>query len=283
MFTIFLAAVLPALILFWYVYSRDINPEPTNLVFKGFLFGGISTFVSRMISGPLMTMGLFSQEPTTVLESVKTAFFGAAIPEETAKLFMLWLLLRGCRDFDERYDGLVYAAAVGLGFATFENLLYVLSAGAGWFAVSVSRAFLAVPGHFAFAVVMGYYYSRQHFSWDLKEKSSARWKMWLYPVLLHGTYDTICFVSNLSESLNLILTFCLLWFCWRLFRHTRNRIIAEAADNASESGYYADHRDFYADSRSRGNGGGFIFGGRDLFGRDIEYYYKDGDDSVDEQ
>ena len=260
MFTIFLAAVLPALILFWYVYSRDINPEPTNLVFKGFLFGGISTFVSTMISGPLMTMGLFSQEPTTVLESVKTAFFGAAIPEETAKLL-----------------------AVGLGFATFENLLYVLSAGAGWFAVSVSRAFLAVPGHFAFAVVMGYYYSRQHFSWDLKEKSSARWKMWLYPVLLHGTYDTICFVSNLSESLNLILTFCLLWFCWRLFRHTRNRIIAEAADNASESGYYADHRDFYADSRSRGNGGGFIFGGRDLFGRDIEYYYKDGDDSVDEQ
>ena len=68
MFIILLAAVLPALILFWYVYSRDITPEPSNLVLKGFLFGGLSTFVSTMISGPLMTLGVFTQEPMTVLE-----------------------------------------------------------------------------------------------------------------------------------------------------------------------------------------------------------------------
>ncbi len=267
-----LAAVLPAVILFWYVYSRDITPEPGNLILKGFLFGVLSTFLSTLISGPLMSLGLFTEEPATFVESLKTAFFGAAIPEESAKLFMLWLLLRKCKEFDERYDGIVYAAAVGLGFATFENIMYLAASGLGFFSVAISRAFLAVPGHFSFAIVMGYYYSRHHFSWNKEEKSGAAVKMWLYPVILHGTYDTICFASGLSESLSVLLTFALLFFCFWLFRTTRNKIIAEAADNAKDSGFYSSHKEFYQSTRHQNN-----------FGRDYKYFYLDDDDSVDEQ
>ena len=149
-----LAALLPAFVLFWYVYSRDITPEPKNVVLRGFLYGVIATFASTLISGPLMALGFYSNEPANFWQSMMTAFFGAAIPEESAKLFMLWLLLRKCKDFDERYDGIVYATAVGLGFASFENILYLASSGFGFFQVAISRALLAVPGHFAFAVVM---------------------------------------------------------------------------------------------------------------------------------
>ena len=275
MLLIFCAAALPAIVLFWFVYSKDISPEPGNLVMKGFFFGALATLVSSVFSGPMMAMGVFTNNPSSLIEAAKTAFFGAAIPEETAKLIMLWLLLRHCKDFDERYDGLVYAAAVGLGFATLENLLYLLSSGFSFFQVAVSRAFLAVPGHFAFAIVMGYYYSKQHFSWNAEEKRGAAWKMWAYPVLLHGIYDTICFASGL-ESVSVfwstILTLALFWFCWRMFVHTRNRIIAEAASNNSENGFYAKHRDFYRNAENN------------FFGRDMRhYYYPDGDDSVDEQ
>ena len=161
--TIFLAALAPALILMWYVYHKDIQPEPVKLVVKGFLFGAVSTFVSTLISTPLQNLGLFTTDPTDLLGCIKVSFLGAAIPEECAKLFMLWLLLRRCREFDERYDGIVYAVAVGLGFASLENLLYVVAAGADWVQVSISRALLSVPGHFAFAVAMGYYYSMNHF------------------------------------------------------------------------------------------------------------------------
>ena len=126
-----LAAALPAFILFWYVYSRDITPEPKNVVAKGFLYGVLATFISTLISGPLLRLGWFEANPTTTWGAFRTAFFGAAIPEETAKLLMLWFLLRRCKDFDERYDGIVYAAAVGLGFATFENILYLASSGFG--------------------------------------------------------------------------------------------------------------------------------------------------------
>ena len=267
-----LAAVLPAAILFWYVYSRDVTPEPGRVVIKAFLFGILSTVVSTMISGPLMAMGLFTENPSTVLESVSTAFLGAAIPEECAKLLMLWLLLRKCSDFDERYDAIVYATAVGLGFATLENILYLASSGFGFLQVAISRAFLAVPGHFAFAVAMGYYYSRWHFSWNAKDKRGAAWKMLLVPVLLHGTYDTICFVSAVSETLSVILTFVLLVFCFRLFKFTRNRIIKEAALNARDSEFYREHSDFYLDKRHEDN-----------YGRDYTYYYRNNDDSVDEQ
>lgn len=266
-----LAAVLPAFILLWYVYSRDITPEPKNVVIKGFVYGIIATFVSTVISGPLMKLGLFEANPSTLGGAFMTAFFGAAIPEETAKLLMLWLLLRKCKDFDERYDGLVYAAAVGLGFATFENILYLASAGFGFFQVAFSRAFLAVPGHFAFAIVMGYYYSIQHFSWKQQEKKLACIKMWLLPVLLHGTYDTICFASGLSDTWSIFLTFVLLFFCLRMFRFTRNRVISEASKNASENSFYSQHKDFY--SRRHPNN----------YGKDFNYWYIDGQDNTPEE
>jgi RsiW-degrading membrane proteinase PrsW (M82 family) len=204
------------------------------LIWKGFLYGAISVFVSTLISGPLLNMGLYVNEPKTLLEAVKVSFFGAAIPEESAKLFMLWLLLRNCREFDERYDGIVYAAAVGLGFACVENLMYVVSSGAAWFYVSATRALFAVPGHFAFAIAMGYYYSKNHFEWH-RSSEWDRIKVWLIPVLLHGIYDTLAFSSELDVAWSGLITIALIYFCYRLFKSTRARILEEAERNKYES------------------------------------------------
>lgn len=223
------AAIAPALILLWYVYRRDTMPEPTNLIVKGFFFGGLSALLSTLISGPLLNMGFYTTDPRSVQEAVKVAFFGAAIPEETAKLLMLWLLLRNCPEFDERYDGIMYATTVGLGFAAFENVMYVISAGANWADVAFTRALFAIPGHFAFAVTMGYYYAQYHFR--SKDRTGAMVKMWLYPVLLHGTYDSLCFFSELNQTLSFLITLILIAFCIWLFKHARARILEEARMN----------------------------------------------------
>lgn len=224
------AAIAPALILLWYVYNKDTEPEPTRLIVKGFFLGGLATFASTVISGPLLEMDIITQTPADIVEAVGLSFLGAAIPEECAKLFMLWLLLRNNPYFDEHYDGIVYAASVGLGFAAFENLLYVISSGAGWFDVAVTRAFFAVPGHFGFAVAMGYYYSLYHFKGN-KAPFGTKWKILLVPVLLHGLYDTICFIGDLTPAIAGFASIVLIVFCLILFRKTRRRILSESRQN----------------------------------------------------
>lgn len=230
MLLLVLAAVAPALILLWYVYHKDTEPEPPRMVAKGFFMGGLATFASTLLSVPLLGAGLITREPANLVEGVRLAFLGAAIPEECAKLLMLWLLLRRNPCFDERFDGIVYAASVGLGFAAFENLLYVVSAGAGWFDVAVTRAFYAVPGHFGFAVAMGFYYSRSHFKGE-PAPYGTRWKILLVPILLHGLYDTLCFAAHLTPAIAGLLSLGLTVFCIFLFKHTRRRILYEARQN----------------------------------------------------
>lgn len=230
MWIIVVAAILPCLILLYYVYSKDFHPEPKRMIFKGFFYGILSTMVSTLISTPLMYLGVFVKNPVTLLDAVKVSFLGAAVPEESAKLLMLWLLLRKNREFDERYDGLVYAACVGLGFACVENLMYVVSSGDAWFSVSASRALFAVPCHFALAIAMGYYYSRNHFSWH-KSTLLDRLNIWLVPVMLHGTYDTLAFSSHIDTVWSFVITAVFILFCFRLFKFTRRRILVEAEKN----------------------------------------------------
>ena len=125
---ILLTALLPVAILVFYIYRKDKNlPEPTGQLVKAFFYGVISAPSSFFISIPLGMIGLYLVEDTTVLGSVSSAFFGAAIPEESAKLFVLWLVLRKNPFFDEKMDGIVYAVCVSLGFAAFENILYLFS------------------------------------------------------------------------------------------------------------------------------------------------------------
>ena len=92
--------------------------------------------------------------PTDLFDTTIQAFFVAALPEESFKLLALWLLLRKNPYFDEHFDGIVYAVCVGLGFAAVENVFFVVGEEGNWMGVAVNRALLAVPGHYAFAVVL---------------------------------------------------------------------------------------------------------------------------------
>ena len=231
MLIVFALAVLPALILVYYVYTQDkLQREPTKNLVKAFFYGGGSVFASLLISVPFMKMGLFPQEIHTSMDAFRTAFFGAAIPEETAKLVLLWLFLRKCKDFDERMDGIVYAVCVGMGFAAFENLEYVIGAGSQWVTVGLSRSLTAIPGHFGFAVVMGYFFSLYYF--DSYRAPLAGLKMWLYPVLLHGTYDWIAMSQQVTPELSGAIALAILLLCFSMLKwaqkHMKKHLIADS-------------------------------------------------------
>lgn len=222
-YLILLTALLPIIVLGYYIYHKDKkSPEPTGQLVKAFLFGILSVPVSFCMSIPLGIIGLYPVEATSILGSICTAFFGAAIPEEIAKFFMLWLFLRKNRYFDEKMDGIVYAVCVSLGFAALENIMYLFSNAETFLSVGISRAIFAVPGHFCFGILMGYYYSLAKFypKTPLKNKILIL----VAPIIVHGLYDSILFITDVTPAISGILTIVFLVFCHKMWKYGSCRI-----------------------------------------------------------
>ena len=217
-YIILLIALLPVVILVYYIYHKDKkSPEPTGQLIKAFLFGILSVPVSFCISIPLGIIGLYPVEATSILGSVSTAFLGAAIPEETAKFIMLWLLLRKNPYFDEKMDGIVYAVCVSLGFAALENIMYLFTNAESYVSVGIARAIFAVPGHFCFGILMGYYYSLAKFYPKTPKKNKAL--ILVAPIIVHGLYDTILFIINVTPVISGILLIVFLVFCHKMWKY----------------------------------------------------------------
>ena len=196
--SLILAALLPSLILLGYVLYQDRKrPEPPRLLLRAFVLGMVSTLLSTFISTPLGSLGAFSCEPSGVIGNLRLALFGAAIPEECAKLFVLWLILRNNPYFDEHFDGIVYAVCVGMGFAFVENVGYLCNAGDMWVHAGIARGIISVPGHYAFAVLMGYHYSYAHFEEDQRKVHSLL--TLAAPVVAHAVFDWILMVSDTTN------------------------------------------------------------------------------------
>lgn len=222
--TVIVIALIPVVLLLFYILRKDRRaPEPPRQLVKGFLFGILSLPLSFCMSAPFGYFGLYVDEPVTVWGSVMTAFWGAAIPEEIAKLIMLWLLLRKNRHFDEKLDGIVYAVCVSLGFAAGENLLYLFYNYDNFLTVGIMRALFAIPAHFSFGVLMGYYYSLVKFY----PKSPAKNKVMviLAPILAHGIYDSILFALDVTyPAVALLLLAVFLAFCFLMWHYVTSRI-----------------------------------------------------------
>jgi protease PrsW len=107
------------------------------------------------------------------------------------------------RYFDEPMDGVVYGTAVGLGFATVENVLYVLSAKAGWESVAIMRAFVSVPFHGALGAIAGAYIARARFGGALGAHRADHWRRYrlfaaayLIPIVMHAVFDGAMFTLS---------------------------------------------------------------------------------------
>ncbi len=220
---ILIAALLPVAVFLFYIFRKDdIIPEPPGQLIKAFLWGILSIPLSLCISLPLGALGFFVDTPATVWGSICVSFFGAAIPEEAAKLFILWLILRRNKYFDEHMDGIVYAVCVSLGFAAVENVMYLFGNYESWLSVGITRALFSIPGHFCFGVLMGYYYSLARFYPKDKKRNKAL--VYLAPVLVHGIFDSILFTIEVLPWISGILTIVFLIFCHKMWKYSSNSI-----------------------------------------------------------
>ena len=214
---ILITALLPVVILIYYIYRKDKNsPEPTKEIIKAFLLGVLSAPLSFLISVPFRWLNLYPSEICNVWDSIRIAFFGAAIPEEITKFAMLWFVLRNNKYFDEKMDGIVYAACVSLGFAALENVLYLFSNADSYMTVGITRAIFSVPGHFCFGILMGYFYSLAKFYPQSRKRNQSL--ILIAPIVVHGIYDTILFSINVSPAMGGVLIVGFLVFCWQMWK-----------------------------------------------------------------
>ncbi|HML37976.1 MAG TPA: PrsW family glutamic-type intramembrane protease [Bacillota bacterium] len=196
-----LAALLPAVFLMRYIYREDkSDKEPPGLLLSLILRGVAAAIVSSVLElfgRSVLTSLLGSSSPAYV---VVWAFLIVAVIEEGTKF--LFLKHRTWRDpnFNYRFDGIVYAVTVSLGFAAYENINYVFGYG---LAVAVPRAILAIPGHMGFAVFMGLFYGRAKLCEARGRKMGKTANLWagyLAAVLLHGFYDSCVMIGNVAST-----------------------------------------------------------------------------------
>ena len=216
-------ALLPSILLGLYIWAKDPQKEPTSWLVRGFLLGGALCIPVALLEIEIEAF-LFGSyySPSNYFEMLANAFTVAAIPEEGVKLLALWLLLRWNPYFDEHIDGIVYAVSIGIGFAAVENIIY-LHGDENWITTAIIRSLLAVPGHYAYAVLMGYYYSLYYFV-DHSKKNAAC--ILLVPVLLHGIYDSLAMTGQVNPYVGLVCFFVLVFFCIRIHWMAKKRILS---------------------------------------------------------
>ena len=206
------AATIPVVIFLIVIYRKDTEREPPKLVLKCFFLGCVATVPIVIVE---LLVGVFNKFDSALLYSLYEAFVVAAIVEEGFKFLFLYLIVWKRKEFDQHYDGIVYAVFISLGFALVENILYVFEYGIG---TAIMRAILSVPGHGLFGVAMGYFFSLARFS-----PTGGRGMLWLsflVPMLFHGLYNFFLMYIGESENelligLALLAFIVALVFIWR--------------------------------------------------------------------
>lgn len=202
MFAIVGAAIAPGIAILCYIYLRDhLQPEPISMVIRTFLFGILLVFPIMLLQHVMQTEWDMNQ-----------VFFQAMIVSALVEEFFKWLVVYHSAynhvEFDEPYDGIVYAVSVSLGFATLENFLYLVINGLD---VAFWRALLPVSSHALFGIWMGYYMGLSKFSQEKRQKKIRLLVSFVLPVLLHGCYNLI-FLSTQYWLLLIVPFMVVLWW-----------------------------------------------------------------------
>jgi len=182
-------ALAPGVAIGIYIYLKDRHErEPLLLLFISFLYGALSVVVTWMISMPVNLLILTKEED--VVHQFVNAFFKVALIEEFSKFIFVRFILFYNKNFNEPFDGIVYAVMVGMGFATLENIAYVFQYG---LVTGILRVFTAVPAHATFAVMMGFFLGKAKFTH--RQRIGLSVGALLAATFFHGLYDYFWFIA----------------------------------------------------------------------------------------
>jgi RsiW-degrading membrane proteinase PrsW (M82 family) len=154
-------ALVPAVAWIGFFYRQDrLEPEPKSLVVQVFVLGGL---LAAAVGIPLVD-NLF-EVSSWIYTNVWTNLFGAILVIGFSQEFLKYAAVRfsvyNSSEFDERTDGIIYATAAGLGFATVLNLSFIIGTGGVNLGMGAIRVVLTALAQASFAGVTGYFLGRE--------------------------------------------------------------------------------------------------------------------------
>lgn len=184
-------AIAPGIAICIFIYLKDkYNKEPLGLLVMSFILGML-TIIPAIILEKKFGLSIDSLGGASLSSVALFAYGVVALSEEGCKFLVLRFYCYPKKAFDDPFDGIIYSVVVSMGFATLENIGYVLEHGIG---TGITRMFLSVPAHATFGVLMGYHVGLAKFY-----PARRSWYLLLgilWPVVFHGTFDFFLFIGN---------------------------------------------------------------------------------------
>ena len=178
-----------------FIFYKDVyNREPRLNLRVSFFLGCVSVLPAIFFENKFIANTIDG----TVGAVVVVSYLIIALSEEGGKFLALRFYSYNQKSFDEPLDGIVYAVMISMGFATVENIKYILvDAQAGTeYQIGLLRMFTAVPAHATFAIVMGYFVGKARF--DSKNSFGLMLMGLVFAIFLHGTYDFFLLLTRYS-------------------------------------------------------------------------------------
>ena len=202
-------ALIPTIIIFSAVLKKTptVKKEPFKRVTKVFIKSALSTIIAAILEviGAVIVVAAYSSDADKIASMsgyFVLCLFVIGPSEEACKYFTFKRNIFNDRQFDHTYDGVVYGAAAALGFATLENVLYVLQYGA---LTGLFRAVLSVPLHAFTGILMGYnfgiskYIKYNNLINAVNNKNPQR-RAFLISVVVHGMFDFLLFATKATDA-----------------------------------------------------------------------------------
>ncbi|HEY78676.1 MAG TPA: PrsW family intramembrane metalloprotease [Dehalococcoidia bacterium] len=187
-------AFAPGTFWLWIVYRWDIyQPEPRWLVIRTFLWGVAAVLPVAFIEFLLEFGGLnlTNMGQMSLGAMAYHSFIVAGLTEEVGKFLIVFATIYKSPCFDESTDGIVYASAAALGFASLENVFYMFSM--GW-EVILLRGPISTMAHVLFSVIWGYPLALR----KLKRRGAMTLLLFglLAAMAAHGLFNFVLFTQN---------------------------------------------------------------------------------------
>jgi protease PrsW len=178
----------------WWYYRQDVfDKEPKRFVVLIFILSMPLSVLSGLLEYTLDQGSGTLSEKSGFLVAALFYVGVVAVIEELAKFFVVFTVAYPNRAFNEPMDGIVYAAAAAVGFASFENVFYVLNKGP---LVLLLRGPFSTLGHVLFSALWG-----AALGLSLNEPlRSKRFRListgLLLSILAHGIYNILISLSQ---------------------------------------------------------------------------------------